>query len=516
MPDKKYSEWVSSLATASSLELETAYVAVDVGTDTKKTIPVSTKAQLGLGNVNNTSDANKPISTATQNALDALHQLVSGLGLSDFSFKMPDGTTVTLQKLLENLVAESAGLKQSDFLGEFTGTGTDAEIITAQNLTPVKGNWLVIVNTTNPQAVTRTLYYYNGTTWETPTQQAVQQNLADRNYTQERGRYDAQAHNNYPQSGGGITGSGTGGAIKAGDTWYAISDGTLGTVTVHRGDSIIATKDNPGASADADWVVSSKYFYNWLLYELQLAAVVQHFRGAFDLQTLGVNLATALAAITSPVAGDECQIRATHTSPYITYKYEATNGVWLDNVGVLPDYVPVIKGDWNAATNTPTLHNMTGIKGQVYKASVGGVVDFGNGNVTVAAGDYYIFNGTAWEKWIDNSVAASQAISLASFVDYNTQHALLLTDFSETSTKIIKLTIPTANDLLIPTNAAVTFPVGATLHFVQTGIGQVTIKGDTGVTVNGTPGLKFRAQYSAVTLIQIAIDVWLAWGDLSA
>ena len=29
-----------------------------------------TKAQVGLGNVNNTSDANKPISTATQNALN--------------------------------------------------------------------------------------------------------------------------------------------------------------------------------------------------------------------------------------------------------------------------------------------------------------------------------------------------------------------------------------------------------------------------------------------------------------
>ena len=38
-----------------------------------------TKAQVGLGNVDNTSDANKPISTATQSALDNKADLVAGL-----------------------------------------------------------------------------------------------------------------------------------------------------------------------------------------------------------------------------------------------------------------------------------------------------------------------------------------------------------------------------------------------------------------------------------------------------
>ena len=38
-----------------------------------------TKSQVGLGNVNNTSDANKPISTATQTALNAKADLVNGI-----------------------------------------------------------------------------------------------------------------------------------------------------------------------------------------------------------------------------------------------------------------------------------------------------------------------------------------------------------------------------------------------------------------------------------------------------
>lgn len=37
-----------------------------------------TKAQVGLGNVDNTSDANKPISTATQNALNGKQATVTG------------------------------------------------------------------------------------------------------------------------------------------------------------------------------------------------------------------------------------------------------------------------------------------------------------------------------------------------------------------------------------------------------------------------------------------------------
>lgn len=41
-----------------------------------------TASQVGLGNVNNTSDADKPISTATQSALDNKVDKVAGKGLS--------------------------------------------------------------------------------------------------------------------------------------------------------------------------------------------------------------------------------------------------------------------------------------------------------------------------------------------------------------------------------------------------------------------------------------------------
>ena len=70
--------------------------------------------------------------------------------------------------------------------------------------------------------------------------------------------------------------------------------------------------------------------------------------------------------------------------------------------------------------------------------------------------------------------------------------------------------------MTVPTNASVSYPIGTQINLIQTGAGQVTIVGDAGVTVNGTPGLKFREQWSSATLIKRATDTWIAIGDLSA
>jgi hypothetical protein len=70
--------------------------------------------------------------------------------------------------------------------------------------------------------------------------------------------------------------------------------------------------------------------------------------------------------------------------------------------------------------------------------------------------------------------------------------------------------------LTVPTNASVSgIAVGSQINLLQTGAGQVTV-GGAGVTINGTPGLKLRAQWSSATLIKRATDTWVIVGDLSA
>ena len=54
-----------------------------------------TKANIGLGNVDNTSDANKPISTATQTALDGKVDKVTGMGLSSNDFTTAEKTKLS-------------------------------------------------------------------------------------------------------------------------------------------------------------------------------------------------------------------------------------------------------------------------------------------------------------------------------------------------------------------------------------------------------------------------------------
>lgn len=75
----------------------------------------------------------------------------------------------------------------------------------------------------------------------------------------------------------------------------------------------------------------------------------------------------------------------------------------------------------------------------------------------------------------------------------------------------------TAQTITIPTNASVAFAVGDVIVFEQIGAGQVTIAGDTGVTINGVSGgnVSISAQYLSCYLRKVATDTWIAIGSLT-
>jgi hypothetical protein len=81
---------------------------------------------------------------------------------------------------------------------------------------------------------------------------------------------------------------------------------------------------------------------------------------------------------------------------------------------------------------------------------------------------------------------------------------------------MIEVSSSSATTITIPTNASVAFPVGASIDITQISTGQVTIAGAGGVTVNATPGLKLRTQWSTVTLFKRGTDSWIVYGDLTA
>jgi hypothetical protein len=95
--------------------------------------------------------------------------------------------------------------------------------------------------------------------------------------------------------------------------------------------------------------------------------------------------------------------------------------------------------------------------------------------------------------------------------------AYTLSSLAERDT-LIEINSSTGVTLSIPTDASVNYPVGTTLDILQTGAGQVTIAAATPgtTTVNATPGLKLRTQWSSATLMKRAANTWVVYGDLMA
>jgi hypothetical protein len=81
-------------------------------------------------------------------------------------------------------------------------------------------------------------------------------------------------------------------------------------------------------------------------------------------------------------------------------KIKNLNGVLKATDGIVGISEPVMYflGFWNANTNTPYLHNGTGVAGDVYKCNYAGIVNFGNGNIAFNAGDLVLYDGFVWDK----------------------------------------------------------------------------------------------------------------------
>lgn len=136
-----------------------------------------------------------------------------------------------------------------------------------------------------------------------------------------------------------------------------------------------------------------------------------------------------------------------------------------------------------------------------------------------------IANGTI----INDDINASAAIAQSKIANLTTDLAakanLALTINAQAASytlvladsgKQVEIGSASAATLTVPTNDTVAFPVGTTILVVQTGAGQVTVAGAAGVTVNATPGLKLRAQWSTATLIKRATNTWLLSGDVTS
>jgi hypothetical protein len=136
-----------------------------------------------------------------------------------------------------------------------------------------------------------------------------------------------------------------------------------------------------------------------------------------------------------------------------------------------------------------------------------------------------IADGTIVDADVNASAAIAQSKIATLVTDLAAKADLSLTSDTKTANytlvlgdagESIEMNVASANTLTVPLNSSVAFPVGTIILLIQVGAGQTTITPTAGVTINSTPGLKLRAQWSVATLVKRATDTWLAFGDLSA
>jgi hypothetical protein len=90
-----------------------------------------------------------------------------------------------------------------------------------------------------------------------------------------------------------------------------------------------------------------------------------------------------------------------------------------------------------------------------------------------------------------------------------TTYTLVATD---ADSKMVQFTSSSSVTVTVPPSI---FTAGQQINLTRYGTGSVTVQGGSGITVNATPSLVLRAQYSAGTLVCIDASTFVLYGDLS-
>lgn len=158
----------------------------------------------------------------------------------------------------------------------------------------------------------------------------------------------------------------------------------------------------------------------------------------------------------------------------------------------------------------------------VYQFAGAGAVTAGT-NVSVSGTQVSVVDSPVFAGTVDASVAGvafsdgtqTQAgvPSLTTFVEKTADYQLDTLDHKD---NVVEMNLSTAGTFTVPLDATLSWPVGASMDIFATGTGEITIAGEAGVTLNSTPGLILRTQWSSATIMKRAANSWVVYGDLKA
>ena len=176
---------------------------------------------------------------------------------------------------------------------------------------------------------------------------------------------------------------------------------------------------------------------------------------------------------------------------------------------------------YNDATNTLSVQNLEVTNGEMYLSAIpndtalylaGSIVTghtayrYHKGSSTLVAP--VLSATTIYEG--STSLADKYSPKNLSFTLSSATYTLQLTD----NNRVVDMSGASAQNVVVPRNSAVAFPLGAHLMIHQSGAGQVTFSADTGVTLrNYNSETKLNGQYATASLIKKAANEWILAGN---
>lgn len=224
--------------------------------------------------------------------------------------------------------------------------------------------------------------------------------------------------------------------------------------------------------------------------------------------------ATALTQKATPVDADKIPIFDSADSDNTKY---ATRG------SIVAGYTPTSR-TLTAGTGIATIGDLSA--NRTIALSAGSITSLGLADSsvqparTITAGTGLTGGGTlAADRTISLSSGSIASLALADasapkLVTINAQTASY-TLVSGDAGCLVTMNNASANQLTIPANATVAYSVGTVIVIQQIGAGVTTVKGATGVTLNGvSAGGGALTQWGSCSIIKTATNTWLAMGGI--
>ena len=182
---------------------------------------------------------------------------------------------------------------------------------------------------------------------------------------------------------------------------------------------------------------------------------------------------------------------------------------------------PLTSSGWGTTGFDTSTTTWASVKDRINNIEVG----IANTRSLVAAISAETLSGTTLKSTVTGSSLVSFGTSpvLNSpriYMGINAQAVSSFTPALTDADKLVTMTFATANTFLIPTDAAVAYPVGTRLNVAQLGAGTTTIQAVTPgtttlVSAGATVAAPFlRVQYASATCIKIAANSWFILGDI--